>query len=77
MFILISCLILFIASLTVLALSITQPNARYAWLVAVGGAMLALASVFLWLAQMPVELALPAWRPLTLFTNPILFRADE
>lgn len=38
--------------------------------------MLALASVFIWLAQMPLEFALPAWQPITLFENPIQFRAD-
>lgn len=38
--------------------------------------MLALVSVFLWQAQMPFDLVLPAWQPDTLFTSPILFRAD-
>ena len=76
MIILISCLLLFVTALILLVLSVTQPNARYTWLAAIGGAMLALASVFLWQAQMPVEFALPAWQPLTLFENPILFRTD-
>jgi len=58
-------------------LQVTQPNARYARLVAVGGAMLALISVFMWLAQAPFDLSLPAWQPGTLFTSPILFRADK
>jgi hypothetical protein len=49
---------------------------RYAWLAAVGGGMLALISVFIWLTQMPFDLILPAWQPRTLFVNPILFRAD-
>ena len=76
MLILISCLLLFVTALTLIVLRVVQPNARYTWLVAVGGAMLALASVFIWLAQMPFDLVLPAWQPVRLFTTPILFQAD-
>jgi hypothetical protein len=77
MLILISCLLLFVTGLVLLVLQVTQPNARYAWLVAAGGAILALVSVFAWLAQMPFSLTLPAWQPDTVFTNPILFHADR
>jgi hypothetical protein len=77
MLILISCLLLFVTALALMVLQVTQPNARYAWLVAVGGAMLALVSVFIWLAQMPFDFTLPAWQPRTVFINPILFRADK
>lgn len=76
MLILISCLLLFVTALALVLLRVFQPAARYAWLVASGGAMLALVSVFTWQAQMPFELALPAWQPVTLFTSPIHFRAD-
>ncbi len=77
MLILISCFLLFITASVLMVLQITQPNARYAWLVAVVGAILALASVFIWLTQMPFDLSLPAWQPRSVFTNPILFRADR
>jgi len=77
MLILISCLLLFITALALMALRATQSNARAAWLAAVGGATLALVSVFAWLAKMPFELALPAWQPRALFVNPILFSADN
>lgn len=77
MLILISCLLLFVTALALMVLQVAQPNARYAWLVAVGGAMLALVSVFTWLAQVPFDLTLPAWQPLSVFTNPILFHADR
>jgi len=77
MLILISCLLLFVTALALMVLQVIQPNARYAWLVAVGGSLLALISVFTWLAQMPFDLTLPAWQPRTVFTNPILFRADK
>jgi formate hydrogenlyase subunit 3/multisubunit Na+/H+ antiporter MnhD subunit len=77
MLILISCSLLFITALALMVLQVTQPNARYSWLAAVGGAMLALVSVFVWLTQLPFELALPAWQPHSVFINPILFRADK
>jgi hypothetical protein len=76
MLILISCLLLVLTALALTALRVFLPEARYAWLVAVGGAILTLISVFLWLAQMPFGLTLTAWRPLELFESPIQFRAD-
>jgi hypothetical protein len=77
MLILVSCLLLFVTALTLIILRVAQPVARYTWLVAAGGGILTLLSVFLWLVQMPFEIALPAWQPASLFTTPILFRADE
>jgi hypothetical protein len=77
MLILISCFLLFITALALMVLQVTQPNARYVWLAAVGGATLALVSVFIWLAQMPFDMTLPAWQPRSVFVNPILFRADK
>lgn len=76
MLILISSLLLFITALTLMILRMTLANARTAWLVAIGGGILTMLSVFAWLTQMPFEFALPAWQPQTLFVNPILFRAD-
>jgi len=77
MLILISCLLLFVTALALIVLQVLQPNARYAWLVAVGGASLALVSVFTWFTQIPFNLTLPAWQPHTVFTIPILFHADR
>ncbi len=76
MLILVSCLIFFITALALVILRITQPNARYSWLVAIAGGILALMSVFLWLTQMPIILTMFAWQPNSLFINPILFQAD-
>lgn len=76
MMILVSCLLLLVTALALIVLRVVQPNARYTWLAAVGGGILALASVFLWLAQMPFVFLLPAWKPLALFATPILFSAD-
>ena len=76
MLILVTCLLLFITALVLVILRATQPNARYAWLVAAGGATLAFVSVFVWLAQIPFQLTLPVWKPESLFSTPILFSAD-
>lgn len=76
MLILISCLLLLATALALIVLRTFQPDARYTWLVAVGGGILALSSVFIWLAQMPFAFLLPAWKPAALFTTPILFSAD-
>ncbi|MBI2331095.1 MAG: hypothetical protein HYU84_02800, partial [Chloroflexi bacterium] len=76
MLILVTCLFLFITALALVILRVTQPDARYAWLVASGGAALAFVSVFIWLVQMPFQLTLPAWKPESLFSTPILFSAD-
>jgi hypothetical protein len=76
MLILISCLLLFATALTLMILQVTQPNARYPWLVGVGGAMLALVSVLLWLIQIPFDFTLPAWQPQSVFITPLLFRAN-
>jgi hypothetical protein len=77
MLILISCSLLFITALALMVLQVAQPNARYVWLAAVGGALLALVSVVIWLTQMPFDLTLPAWQPQSVFINPILFHADK
>jgi len=60
MLILISCLLLFATALALMIMRVNQSGARYAWLIAVTGAMLAFVSVWIWLAQMPFDLVLPA-----------------
>jgi hypothetical protein len=77
MLILISCLLLFVTALTLIVLRVIQPDARYTWLVAASGGILALISIFLWLFELPFDLVLPAWQPSSLFVTPIQFRADE
>lgn len=46
------------------------------WLVAIGGAILGLVSVFVWQAQMDFVLSMALWQPVELFTNPMSFRAN-
>jgi hypothetical protein len=76
MLILVSCFLLVAAALALVAIRIVQPTARYTWLIAVSGGMLALVSVVTWQAQMPFELVLPAWRTTASVASPILFSAD-
>jgi hypothetical protein len=76
MWILITCLLLFITAAALAVLRILRPEARYAWLAGTGGAIVAFLSMFVWLAQLPFDLVLPPWQPLELFASPILFRAD-
>jgi len=76
MLILISCLLFFVAALALIALRIFRPEARYTWLVAVGGAMFGFVSVFLWLAQLPINLSLPGVPTLDAFNSSLIFTAD-
>ena len=76
MLILISCLLFFVTALTLVGLRIFRPEARYTWLVAVGGAMVGLVSVFLWLVQTPFDLTLPGLQTIDSFNSSILFTAD-
>ena len=77
MFILITFLILVVTALTLLVLRITVPGFRYHWLFAVGGALLAWISAFLWLTRLPVSLQLPIWQPATVFSQSPAFIADN
>jgi hypothetical protein len=73
----ISVLIFFATALALVILKIYQPNARYAWLIAVGGAMLATLSVFLWFSRVPIIVELPAWQLNTLLVAQVRFHADR
>jgi hypothetical protein len=74
MLIVISSSIFFITAIALIILIIYQPSSRYVWLAAIGGAILALASIFVWQAQMNVPLSVQLWKPVALFNNPIAFR---
>ena len=76
MFILITISVLLLTILALLILRFLLPEFRYNWLVATGGGLLALISVFVWQAQMPIVLQLPAWQPASLFSQPPTFVAD-
>jgi hypothetical protein len=77
MLILVTFILLLITALTLVALRIFQPEARYTWLIAVGGAMLGLASVFFWQLQLPFDLVSPNWQLAASFNSSVLFTADK
>ncbi len=76
MFILITVGILFLTSITLLALRIFLPQFRSTWLIATGGGMLAFASVFAWLIEPSSHLQFSIWRPVSLFRQSPAFLAD-
>ncbi len=76
MSIVITFLILFLTAITLLVLRIATPSFRYNWLFAVGGALLAWISVFLWQIGLPVTLQFTIWQPTTLFSQSPTFVAD-
>ncbi len=53
------------------------PGFRYHWLVATGGALLGLISVFVWQAQLPMVLQFSIWQPTFLFSQSPTFVADD
>lgn len=77
MLILITVLLLTLTALTLILVRLIRPGFRYSWLIAVGGAFLALVSVWVWLIGLPVELSLAAWQPLDLFAESPLFQGDD
>lgn len=76
MLILVSGLLFFATALALIGLRIFRPEARYTWLVAVGGAMLGFVSIFLWLTQLPLDLALAGLPSLDAFNSSLVFTAD-
>lgn len=76
MLILISALLFFVTALVLIVLRITRPEARFTWLVAVGGAMLTLVSVFFWQLRLPFELNSTSWQLNSVLNSPISFSAD-
>lgn len=76
MLILITVTLLVLTSLALVVLRLVQPRFRWFWLIAVGGAFLALMSSWVWLIGMPVTLVLPAWQPAGLFNESPAFLGD-
>src|SRR5215207_511442 len=76
MSILITFLILLFTALTLFTLRIVIPGFRHNWLFAVGGALVAWISVFVWQLQMPTSLQFASWQPVTIFPEAPTFIAD-
>ncbi len=76
MLIVITISLLFLTALVLLTVRFLRPNFQFFWLTAVGGALLAWISVWLWQARMPLELQLSPWQPINLFVDFPSFLAD-
>ncbi len=67
MFILLPIVLMLLTALTLILLRFVRPNFKYPWMLAVGGATLALIGVFLWHIRLPQSISLTPWQPVTLF----------
>ncbi len=67
MFILLPIIVMFLTALTLIFLRFVRPNFKYPWMLALGGATLALIGVLLWHIRLPQSVSLAAWQPVTLF----------
>ncbi len=76
MLILITVILLLLLALALVVLRVMQPNFRFFWLIAVGGALLAWISTWLWLLRLPLVFQLPPWQPAGLFVDTPTFLAD-
>ena len=76
MFILLPVILMLLTALALLILRLVRPKFRYPWLLASGGATLALASVFLWQIHFPQSFSLPAWQLVTAFLYVPAWLAD-
>lgn len=75
--ILITLTLLFLSALILLLLRLFNPDFRYSWLIAAGGAFLAWISLFFWQLDMPILYTLPSWKPENLFLNSPILLADQ
>jgi len=76
MLILITVLLLVLTAAALLVLRAIQPTFRFFWLIAVGGALLAWLSTWIWLARLPLVFELPSWQPANLFADSPSFLVD-
>lgn len=77
MLILLPILLLILTALTLSILRLARPNFKYSWLIASGGAILALIAMFLWQLHLPQTLALPAWQLQAFFYYSPTWLADS
>lgn len=77
MLILLPGLFLLLAALTLLILRFARPNFKYPWIIALSGAVLAMAGVFLWKIHFPASVSLLPWQPLTIFDYTPTWLADS
>jgi hypothetical protein len=67
MFILLPILLMLLTALALMILRFVRPNFKYPWILAAGGATLALVGIFLWHVRLSQSISLAPWQPVTLF----------
>jgi hypothetical protein len=76
MLILITILILFLTSLTLLILRFFVSEFRYSWVIATVGSLVGWISIFVWQTQMPITLQFSIWQPSAIFFQSPALIAD-
>jgi hypothetical protein len=66
-----------LTAFTLALLRFVRPNFKYPWMLAIGGATLALIGVFIWHLHLPQTISLSPWQPATLFSFSPTWVADE
>ena len=76
MLILLPAMLMILTALALVILRFARPKFKYPWIIASGGATLALASVLLWQIHFPQSISLPAWQLVTAFLYVPAWLAD-
>lgn len=76
MLILLPVILMFMTALALLVLRFAQPKFKYPWILASGGATLALGCVLLWQIHFPQSISLPSWQLVTTFLYVPAWLAD-
>jgi hypothetical protein len=77
MLILLPVIMMLLTALVLSILYLARPNFEFSWILATGGAILALVSVFLWQIHLPGIITLSSWQLPSLFVNVTAWIADE
>jgi hypothetical protein len=77
MLILMPVIVMSVTALALAVLRLVQPKFKYPWILAAGGAILSLASVFLWQIHFPSSVSLPSWQLAPAFFYVPTWLADE
>jgi hypothetical protein len=66
-----------LTAFTLALMRFVRPNFKYPWMLAIGGATLALIGIFIWHIHLPQTISLSPWQPATLFSFSPTWVADE
>ncbi|MGD0610106.1 MAG: hypothetical protein ABSB41_01220 [Anaerolineales bacterium] len=77
MLILLPVFLLLLTALSLLGLRLAQPDFKFPWMIAAGGSVAALLSVFLWQLHFPLTFSLPSWEPANLLPSSPTWLADD